>query len=342
MSKLSAKFRLANIHQYRAKVKTTYMTPVSDDQADVEAIQLYVGRFLGLLARNPQFLDISKKGATPIYMNDFFIEGISPPLFRTKVRDLGTTDLNSTIDHLASLYQELEINQDWAPKPQSNTKKKIAKPNATRKSKFHRDFLPCTDKKCNSNFHTADRCYYLHPALRPELSKNKTSKKAFKTQVEHHPSDKIVSEKSVVSLVDQIAQLKAELAMKANKVLTSHINTSEIKPKIFDSGNNYSVIADIHHIDPQTHIIPTYNEDTLGTAGGNNLHVCGTGQMEQLPSVYVPDATASMVSVHQFCKQRDAVAMFLKDGAVGIKLNDKIRRYLSQIREIAKSQHFEH
>ena len=44
-----------------------------------------------------------------------------------------------------------------------------------------------------------------------------------------------------------------------------------------------------------------------------------------------------MISVHQFCEQRDAVAMFLKDGAVGIKLDNKIIKYLFKIREIAKS-----
>ena len=79
----------------------------------------------------------------------------------------------------------------------------------------------------------------------------------------------------------------------------------------------------------------------MGTAGGTNLPVRGDGQMKKLPSVYVPDANASMISVQQFCEQRDAVALFLKDGAVGIKLNNKILKYLSKIREIAKLQGLE-
>ena len=43
----------------------------------------------------------------------------------------------------------------------------------------------------------------------------------------------------------------------------------------------------------------------MGTAGGTSLPVRGERQMKKRPSVYA---------------QRDAVAMFLKDGAVGIKL----------------------
>ena len=92
----------------------------------------------------------------------------------------------------------------------------------------------------------------------------------------------------------------------------------------------------ISHTDPNTNITLTYSEETLGTAGGMNLAVRGDGQMAKLPSVYVPDANASMISVQQFCEQRDAMALFPKDGAMGIKLTNKILKCLSQIREIAK------
>ena len=55
---LSDHFRLGSISQYRAKMRTTYMSTVTDENADVELIQEYVAKFLGLLTRNPQFLDI--------------------------------------------------------------------------------------------------------------------------------------------------------------------------------------------------------------------------------------------------------------------------------------------
>jgi len=63
--------------------------------------------------------------------------------------------------------------------------------------------------------------------------------------------------------------------MKADKVFLDIPNTTKIKPKLFDSGNNYSVIADKSHTDPNTNITLTYSEETLGTAGGNSLPVHG-------------------------------------------------------------------
>ena len=51
IQRLSDKFHLATFSQYRAKMKTTYMTPVSDDNADVDHLQKYVEKFLGLLER---------------------------------------------------------------------------------------------------------------------------------------------------------------------------------------------------------------------------------------------------------------------------------------------------
>ena len=72
--------------------------------------------------------------------------------------------------------------------------------------------------------------------------------------------DMSMSEASVASLVEQVALLKAELAMKADKVFLDIPNITEIKPKLFDSGNNYSVIADILHSDPNTNITLTYSE----------------------------------------------------------------------------------
>ena len=207
-----------------------YMSPVSDDDGDVANIQLYVGKFVSVLAKNPQFLDISKKGATPKIMNDIFINGLSPPMFRNKVKSLGTTDLDSTIDHLDSLYDELEILKGWSTKPKSNEKGKVEKINGnaeTKESRPRRPIIPCTTQKCNSVFHTPDQCYYLHPELRPTDPKKKTGKQAFKAQVENLTSDMSMSEASIASLVDQLEQLKAEIATKADKVL--QIPTTIIK-----------------------------------------------------------------------------------------------------------------
>ena len=297
---LSDHFRLASISQYRAKMKTTYMSTVTDENADVELIQKYVSKSLGLLTRNPQFLDIKQKGATPKIMNEIFIEGFSPPIFRNRVKSLGTTTITSTMAMLDSLYDELEIFQGWTSKPKTGPPAKTEKNSGPDEKKEYkpRPYLGCTKEKCNSSKHTPAECFGLHPELKPDFMKARDAKKkAFKSQVAHLAEDMSMSEASVASLVEQVEILKAALAMKADKVFLDIPNTTKIKPKLFDSGNNYSVIADKSHTDPNTNITLTYSEETLGTAGGNNLPVHGNGYMEKLPSVYVPDANASMISV---------------------------------------------
>ena len=57
--------------------------------------------------------------------------------------------------------------------------------------------------------------------------------------------------------------------------------------------------------------------------------------MVRIPAVYAPDATISMTSVQQFCEERNAIIMFLQDGAIGLRLNPDIINYLNKIREIA-------
>ena len=84
IQRLSDTFHLAIFSQYRAKMKTTYMTPVSDDQADWDQLQKYVGIFLGVLERNPHFFDVSQKGATPKIMNELLIDGFPHLCFAIK------------------------------------------------------------------------------------------------------------------------------------------------------------------------------------------------------------------------------------------------------------------
>ena len=157
-------------------MKSAYMLPVSDDNADVEQLQRYVAKLLGILDRNPQFLDVRQKGATLKIMNELFIGGFSPPVFRNRVKSLGTTDLTSTIDMLDSLYDELEIFQGWTSKPKSGPPGKPDQPYVNAKqnnAKSRPDFIKCTRDKCNSTTHIAAECYLLHPELRPDFRKMK-------------------------------------------------------------------------------------------------------------------------------------------------------------------------
>ena len=176
IQRLSDTFHLAIFSQYRAKMKTTYMTPVSGDNADVDDLQKYVGKFLGLLERNPQFLYVSKKRATQKIMNEIFIDGFSKAVFHNRVKSLVTTDITSTVNMLDSLYNELEIVQGWTSKPKSGPPGKAEHKYVNEEQKDFKprpDLIKCTRDKCNSTRHTAAECYLLHPELRPDFRKIK-------------------------------------------------------------------------------------------------------------------------------------------------------------------------
>ena len=79
-----------------------------------------------------------------------------------------------------------------------------------------------------------------------------------------------------------------------------------------DSGNNYSVISTINHIDTDTSIIPSNRADTLETAGGQQLAITGTGSLQGVDAIHVPDSVASLTSVSQFNRARNAVSIFFK------------------------------
>ena len=104
---------------------------------------------------------------------------------------------------------------------------------------------------------------------------------------------------------------------------------------MLDSGNNYSVISTLEHIDPNTDIIFRNTGENVGTAGGAQLAIEGEGIVKNLPAVYAPDTNISMISVQQLCNDRDAVVMFLKYGAVRIKLITETITYLNKIKQIA-------
>ena len=67
------------------------MSAASNDAINLEEIQIYVNRFLNLVYDNPSYVNQATGGASPKIMNDLFIDGFSPPFFKSIVRDLGTT-----------------------------------------------------------------------------------------------------------------------------------------------------------------------------------------------------------------------------------------------------------
>ena len=105
-------------------------------------------------------------------------------------------------------------------------------------------FVPCTSSKCNSTIHIADKCYFLHPELRPDAKKVPSSKKAHVAVTTDTSSLELTSglkgTDNVEELKATIAFMTAQLAAE-NKVVAQN-NKIISKPIYVDSGNNYSVI----------------------------------------------------------------------------------------------------
>jgi hypothetical protein len=57
--------------------------------------------------------DTGIRGMTPKIINEIFIEGFTPPVFKSFVKKIGSTDIHTTIAYLPILYTELEIHLRW-------------------------------------------------------------------------------------------------------------------------------------------------------------------------------------------------------------------------------------
>ena len=106
---LNEHFRIDNNSNYKSVVKKICMNTTSNDAVDLEAIQIYVNRFLNLVYDNPSFLNQATGGASPKIMNDLFIDGFSPPFFKSIVKELGTTCYEDTVAQMSRVYTEMEI-----------------------------------------------------------------------------------------------------------------------------------------------------------------------------------------------------------------------------------------
>ena len=71
------------------------------------------------------------RGAPPKIINDIFTDGFTPPTFRAIVKNLGTTDITTTIELLPDIYVELDIYLRWLKifedKPTSDDAKRVMK-----------------------------------------------------------------------------------------------------------------------------------------------------------------------------------------------------------------------
>ena len=167
--------------------------------------------------------------------------------------------------------------------------------------------LKCTSTKCNGIYHTPDHCFIMHPELRNPTKESGGVKKSMVAMVPKPTKcDDDIKDAIIATQVEYINSLEAKMAAKSNNEV-QNMTSNNIKPIYIDSGNNYSIISSIIHKDSNSNIVLSPSNHKVETAGGHGLDTNGHGILEQLPAIYVPSATASLLSVQQFCEKRDAV-----------------------------------
>ena len=90
MKKLDKHFKLEDSSNYRATLVKIYMKPLlNNDKINCDEIQIYVESFLDALYSNPHFhKDKGLRGITAKILNDIFMDGFTPPVFKSLVKNL--------------------------------------------------------------------------------------------------------------------------------------------------------------------------------------------------------------------------------------------------------------
>ena len=69
--------------------------------------------FIDLLYKNPHFTTDKLRGAPSKVINNLFTDGFSPLAFQKIIKNLGTTDINITIELLPGIYTVLDNYLRW-------------------------------------------------------------------------------------------------------------------------------------------------------------------------------------------------------------------------------------
>jgi hypothetical protein len=323
---LEQHFQVLDTNDYKAKLQAVYMAPIKT--VEIDKIQLYVQNFLNILVNNPTYKDPSMGGGTAKQINTIFISGFQPPGVKLLIQDFGTESIHDTVSQLNDLYTDIRttirINRRLGNLLISNNTAKddkiISKDNLQQSPPSYKG---CTSTHCSGRssrgiVHLPADCWILHPDKRPMItpqkSKTEVPQKKGMIAVGESPS---TPDPQIEALCVAMQQLKQDVE-EAKKVILARrqrLHTDLIphnKPHYLDSGNNYSVIASINHIDTDTSIIPSHRAETLETASGQQLAITGTGSLQGVDAIHVPDSVASLTSVSQFNNARNAVSIFFK------------------------------
>ena len=211
---LDKHFKLNQISNYKEILSSCHMVQSTNDNINIDKIQLYTEDFIDKLSINPHFQRDKLKGAPPKIINEIFIDGLQPPVFRAVVRDLGTTKINSTIRILPDIYSESEIYMKWKQRSDEtddetesvlkideivSTLKRDNK--VTIKGKF---CSYCIDTRPYiARGHTDANCYYLHPEKRKEMESERAQRE--------RDIPKVANAAQIQTMQDEIRQLEQNL-----------------------------------------------------------------------------------------------------------------------------------
>ena len=178
---LNKHFKLEQISNYRSILNKCKMKFVRNSAINTDNIQLYVEDFVDQMYKNPHFTNEKLRGAPPKVINAIFINGFTPPLFRDIVKDLGTTDYETTIRMLPDIYSELEIYLRWKIKDEKTDSEQqndsdTENSNKPRVKEYNGKLKSCTYCHINypslANSHNDEKCYFLHPERRDQSHKD--------------------------------------------------------------------------------------------------------------------------------------------------------------------------
>jgi len=323
---LERHFQVLDTNDYRSKLQALYMEPLK--HVHIDKCQLYVQKFLNMLVNNQPYSDSSKGGGTPKQINLLFINGFQPPGFKSLVQDLGTENISDTVTKLNVLYTDIRTSiritrrlgsQLTSTSPTKDTKNPTKEPG----QQSPNSYKGCTTTHCTGHSptgkpHLPENCFIMYPEKRktwsPAPSTPGPGTKKGMVAVGNVPS---LPDTQMDHLCAAFEQLKQDLEDAKKVILAKRQNLllepiPPDKPHYMDSKNNYSVIASLNHIDNDTSIILSHRAETLEIASGQQLAITGTGLLQGVDAIHVPESVASLTSASQFNNARNAVSFFFK------------------------------
>ena len=342
-----------NASNYETTLSALYMKPKDFCRADIED---YCTTFLSTLLKNPTFVKPEDGGADQEIINDMFIAGIQTSHFRERINKFNCKNVNATYAAIKTVlpkYQD-SLAMDLVPttktpppphgkfKPAFTPKPSSALPFVVADGSTKPSYRPCHN--CDKTGHAYTVCpipYVRCPPGTPahkywdntackyrkaELQKKGKAEKEAKAFAAVATGAAATTSPEMIALKAEMTALSTAhaMAMAAQKAefeaaLEDALNVK--KATILDSGANVCIISDITHLDTNTVPLCRRAEDAAGveTASGVAMPISGRGLLVGLEGPLCLDATTTLLSVPQLCKEREAIVIMDAVGAIAVE-----------------------